>query len=197
MTRPTTFACALLLALAAPAQAQVSPPPAPPTAAAAPSPSGALDELYARLAASQDADESAGIVAAIERFNLQSGSDTGDLLMARALATMEGGDDAVSLALLDAVVNLRPQWAEGWSKRASARYLSGDLKGAVADIAQALKRDPRHLEALAELGMVLEDAGRDEDALRAYERALALAPQWRPIGEAATRVKAALAGQAL
>jgi hypothetical protein len=33
--------------------------------------------------------------------------------------------------------------------------------------------------------------------LRAYERALAIAPQWRPISEAAARVRAALAGQAL
>ena len=67
----------------------------------------------------------------------------------------------------------------------------------MADIAQTLARDPRHLGALAGMGMILEDAGLREDALRAYERALAIAPQWRPIGEAAARLKAALAGQAL
>jgi len=193
MTRCSTFACALLLALGAPAAAQSPPTPA----ARAPSPSEALDELFARLAASRDADESDGLVAAIDRLNLRSGSDTADLLMARAVTTMEGGDYPVSLALLDKIVALRPQWAEAWNKRATARYLSGDAEGAMADIAETLRRDPRNLGALTGMGMILEDAGRQDDALRAYERALAIAPQWRPIGEAAARVRAALAGQAL
>ena len=197
MTRCSTFVCALLLALGAPAEAQSPPTPAATPAARAPSPSGALDELFARLAASRDADEADGLVAAIDRLNLRSGSDTADLLMARAVTTMESGNYPVSLALLDRIVALQPQWAEGWNKRATARYLSGDAEGAMADIAETLRRDPRHLGALAEMGMILEDSGRQDDALRAYERALAIAPQWRPISEAAARVRAALAGQAL
>jgi tetratricopeptide (TPR) repeat protein len=197
MARCSTFAFALLLALGAPAEAQSPSTPAPTPAVKAPTPSEALDELFARLAASQDADESDGLIAAIDRLNLQSGSDTADLLMARAVTTMESGNYSVSLALLDKIVALQPQWAEGWSKRATARYLAGDAEGAMADIAETLRRDPRHLGALAEMGMILEDSGRQADALRAYERALAIAPQWRPIGEAATRVRAALAGQRL
>ncbi len=197
MMRCSTLACALLLALGAPAAAQSPPPPAQAPATTAPSAGEKLDELFARLAATKDADEAAGIVAAIDRLNLRSGSDTGDLLMARAMATMEGGNYPVSLALLDAIVGLQPEWAEGWNKRATARYLAGDAKGAMADIARTLARDPRHLGALAGMGMILEDAGRREDALRAYERALSIAPQWRPMNEAAARVKAALAGQAL
>jgi len=191
------FVCALLLALGAPAEAQSPPTPAATPAARAPSPSEALDELFARLAASRDADEADGLVAAIDRLNRRSGSDTADLLMARAVTTMESGNYPVSLALLDRIVALQPQWAEGWNKRATARYLSGDAEGAMADIAETLRRDPRHLGALAEMGMILEDSGRQDDALRAYERALAIAPQWRPISEAAARVRAALAGQAL
>jgi tetratricopeptide (TPR) repeat protein len=161
------------------------------------SPSEKLDELFARLASTEDADEAAGIVAAIDRIHLRSGSDTGDLLMTRAVATMESGDYPVSLALLDAIVGLQPEWAEGWNKRATARYLAGDAKGAMADIAQALARDPRHLGALAGMGMILEESGLREQALRAYERALTIAPQWRPASDAAARVRAALAGQAL
>ena len=136
-------------------------------------------------------------MAVIDRLQLKSGSDTSDLLMQRAVATMEQGDYEVSLSLLDAIVDLQPDWAEGWNKRATARYLSGDAKGAVADIAQTLTRNPRDLGALAGLGMIFEDEGQREQALRAYDRALALAPHWQPIVEAEARVKAALAGQAL
>ena len=197
MTRCLTFACALFLAFGAPARAQNPPAPAPPPATTTQSPSEKLDELFARLASTEDADEAAGIVAAIDRIHLRSGSDTSDLLMTRAVATMESGDYPVSLALLDAIVGLQPEWAEGWNKRATARYFAGDAKGAMADIAQALARDPRHLGALAGMGMILEDSGLRAEALRAYERALAIAPQWRPMSEAVARVKAALAGQAL
>jgi tetratricopeptide (TPR) repeat protein len=196
MMRRSTFACALLLALAAPARAEDG-KPAPAPAATAPSPREQLDALFARLAASKDNDETDGIVATIDRLQLQSGSATSDLLMGRAVATMENGDYRISLSLLDAIVGLQPDWAEGWNKRATARYLAGDAKGAVADIAQTLVRDPRHLGALAGLGTILEDAGQREQALRAYERALAIAPQWKPMAEAAARVRAALAGQAL
>ncbi len=197
MTRRLTFACALLLAFGAPALARDASPSAGAPAAAPQTPGERLDELFARLGASKDADEAAGIVAAIDRLDMQSGSDTSDLLMARALATLESGDYPVSLALLDAIVGLQPEWAEGWNKRATARYFAGDAKGAMADIARTLARDPRNLDALTGLGSILEDLGLREQALRAYERALALAPQWRPASEAAARVKAALAGQAL
>jgi tetratricopeptide (TPR) repeat protein len=197
MTRRLTFACALLIAFGVPALARDASPAAETPAPTAQSPRERLDELFTRLAAAKDAEEAEGIVGAIDRLDMQSGSDTSDLLMARALATMESGDYSVSLALLDAIVGLQPEWAEGWSKRATARYLAGDAEGAMADIARTLARDPRNLDALTGLGSILEDSGLREQALRAYERALALAPQWRPASEAAARVKAALAGQAL
>jgi len=44
---------------------------------------------------------------------------------------------------------------------------------------------------------MFENAGRREDALKVYERTLEIAPQWGPAREAADRVRAALAGQAL
>ena len=204
MMRRSAFACALLPALVlmsggSPALAQNAPTtPSPQASAPAPqTPQEQLDALFGRLAASKDSDETAGIVAAIDRLRLHSGSDTGDLLMSRAVATMNSGDYSVSLSLLDAIVALQPDWAEGWNKRATARYLDGDTKGAMADIAQTLARDPRHLGALAGMGMILEDAGQREQALRAYQRALAVAPQWQPVAEATARVKAALAGRAL
>jgi len=195
--RILTLACAVALALAASARAENAAPPAQPPAPAQTQTSAALDELFARLAATEDPDEAAGVVALIDRLHRQSGSDTGDLLMARAIATMEARDYSISRSLLDAIVDLRPDWAEAWSRRATARYLSGDPKGAMADLAQALARDPRHLQALTQLAAILEDAGLKEQALSVDERALAIAPHWRPLVEAAARLKAALAGQAL
>jgi len=187
----------------APAPRRAKPPresygPPPPTDAA-PTLTRAerLDQLFTRLAAAADAEESNGLIGAIERLQLESGSDTGDLLMARAVAAIAAQDLTASLAILDKLVLLRPEWAEAWNKRATARYLAGDGSGSMADIAETLKREPRHIGALSGMGMILEQRGFRQGALRAYRRALDIAPQMPQARAAIERLKTALEGQGL
>ena len=154
-------------------------------------------DLYARLAASKDADETAGIITLLLHSYSESGSDTGDLLLqhARHAIGVEQYDDA--LKILDQTIALLPDWAEGWNARATARYLDDDYNGSMADIAQTLKREPNHLGALMGMAAILEARDKREDALKVYERALAIAPHWRNAEEAADKLKAALAGSEL
>ena len=169
--------------------------PAPkegPTAEAEEPPAKAIDRLYARLAKTNLPDEAAGILGEIDRTRMQSGSDTADLLMSRAIQARSGADSSLTGQLFDSVVDLYPEWSEAWSERATARFRSGDLAGAMGDIAQTLKREPRDIGALAGLGAILLDAGKPEDALRAYDRALSLAPAFEPLKEARTRAQTAV-----
>lgn len=156
-----------------------------------------LDQLYQRLAASSDDAETAALAQKIDRLHLQTDSPTGELLMTRAIAAMQSANFEVSAALLDAVIKSQPLWAEAWNKRATLRYMAGDPQGSMADIAQTLKLEPRHYGALSGMGMILEQAGMREEALKAYERTLALAPQMGAAKQAAERLKAAIAGQSL
>ncbi|MGO9755773.1 MAG: hypothetical protein ACLPNY_04075 [Roseiarcus sp.] len=156
-----------------------------------------LDDLFARLAASSDAAETSGIVLAIDRLQLESGSSTGDFLMARAIAAVETRNVETSLALLDKIVILQPEWAEAWNKRATVRHLAGDDEGSMADIAHVLILEPRHFGALSGLGMILESRGFRDDALRAYRRALEIAPQLPSLRAAVDRLTAAVNGQGL
>jgi len=193
------FLC--LIGLAAPARAADAPESSPPDAAATPQADAGRDAgrdaLLGRLAAAADPDEADGIVARIDRLNQRSGSDTGDLLLNRAAAAIDGENVEVAQQLLQALTALQPQWAEAWAARANADYLAGDPKATFVDLARALADDPKHLKAMADLGAVLENAGRRDDALRVYRRALEIAPQWRPAREAAERLRAAIAGQDL
>jgi tetratricopeptide (TPR) repeat protein len=186
-----------LLGLAAPAHAAdtVASPSQAPRADAAQD--AGRDALLARLAVAADPDEADGIIARIDRLNQRSGSDTGDLLLTRAAAALDGEHVEVAQQLLDALTALQPQWAEAWAARANADYLAGDPRATLVDLARALADDPKHLKALADLGAVLEDSGHRDDALRVYQRALAIAPQWRPAREAADRLRAAIAGEEL
>jgi tetratricopeptide (TPR) repeat protein len=193
MMRSRSFILALALVAAAPARADppAAPEPPPKTRAAQ------AQDLEDRLAKAADSEEAAGIVSALDRLRLHSGSDTGDLLMARAMRAMGARQYPLALSLLDAIVELQPDWAEAWNKRATVRYYAGDSRGSMEDIARTLERDPRNLGALAGMGMILEEAGLRDDALRAYERALAIAPHYQPMVDSVERLKKALEGRSL
>jgi tetratricopeptide (TPR) repeat protein len=151
-----------------------------------------LDTLYARLARTRYPDEAAGIIAQIDHLRMQSGSDVADLLLGRALKARAIEDWSLTLKLMDAVVDLYPAWSQAWSQRATARLQSGDLDGAMADLAQALKREPRDLGALLGLGALMLNAGDPEAALKVYDRALKLAPAYEPLKEARARAQTKL-----
>lgn len=156
-----------------------------------------LDDLFARLAASTDAAETNGLMVAIDRLELESGSNTGDFLMARAVAALGTHNLQVAHALLDKIVVLQPDWAEAWNKRATVLYLLDDDKAAMADVARVLALEPRHIGALSGMGMILERRGFRDDALRAYRRALDIAPRLASVRSAVDRLTAAVNGQSL
>jgi tetratricopeptide (TPR) repeat protein len=160
-------------------------------------PEQARADLYARLAVAKDADETAGIITLLLHAYAESGTDTGDLLLQRARKAISAEEYPDALKILDATIALLPDWAEGWNARATARYLDEDYNGSMADIAQTLKRESQHLGALMGMAAILEARGKKEDALKVYERALAIAPHWRNAQEAADKLKAALAGEEL
>jgi hypothetical protein len=135
-----------------------------------------LDELFKRLGATTDADEGKGIAGAIERVWLRSGSDTADLLMSRAVAAVQAKDLPLALELLDKVVAIEPDWAEGWNKRATARFMASDTNGAMADIDHVLKLEPRHFGALSGMGFILEREGLDKRALEVFRHVLTIYP---------------------
>ncbi len=136
-----------------------------------------LDTLFKRLGKAADADEASGIAVAIQRVWLHSDSATANLLMARAMAALQAGHLPLALTLFDRIIILQPDWAEAWDKRAATRFLGGDLAGAIADIRQALKLEPRHFSAFAALGFALQKEGLDKLALAAFRKSLALDPQ--------------------
>ncbi len=136
-----------------------------------------LDALFGRLSKTTDPDEATGIATLIQHIWMESGSDTADLLMSRAMSAMEQSQQAVAIALLDKIVTLRPSWAEAWNKRATLRFLDNDDEGSMQDISRALSLEPRHFGALSGLGFILKRHGLDKAALKALRRAEEIFPE--------------------
>jgi tetratricopeptide (TPR) repeat protein len=142
-----------------------------------------LDFLFGALKAAPDEASAKHVEARIWAIWLQTPSDTAALLMLRAKAAMEAQQTEVALKLLDAVVKLRPDYVEGWNRRATLYYLQNDYVHSLADIQQVLVREPRHFGALAGLGMIMQDLGDDKRALEAFRRALAINPHLEKVPE--------------
>lgn len=137
----------------------------------------ALDELYDRLAKAPDDRTASQIALRIERRWMQSGSPTVDLLMVRAMAAMANDEMPVALDLLDAVVTLKPDYAQGWSLRATAEFQSDGTGAALADLHRALALDPRNWNTLVGIATVMSDLDKKKEALAAYDAALKIYPR--------------------
>jgi len=135
-----------------------------------------LDFLFGALKAAPDEASAKHVEARIWAVWMQTPSDTAALLMLRAKAAMDAQKTDVALKLLDAVVKLRPDYIEGWNRRATIYYLKNDYAHSLEDIQQVLIREPRHFGALAGLGMIMQDIGDERRALEAFRKALAVNP---------------------
>jgi tetratricopeptide (TPR) repeat protein len=96
--------------------------------------------------------------------------------MQRAAAAVQAKDLPLALELLDKVVVIEPDWVEAWNKRATARFMTSDVNGAMADIDRVLKIEPRHFGALSGMGFILEREGLDKRALEVFRHVLTIYP---------------------
>ncbi|HEY6669834.1 MAG TPA: tetratricopeptide repeat protein, partial [Methyloceanibacter sp.] len=135
-----------------------------------------LAQLYEQLGKVPDAEAAAPIMEAIQHIWRISGSDTVDLLMARAARFAKEDDLDLALKIIDAAVDMAPDEAEAWDLRAKINYLKKDYDAAIADLKRALDRDPKHYDAMSDLGVVYEAMGSKKEALEAYRKALAVNP---------------------
>ena len=106
----------------------------------------------------------------------RSGDAAIDAQMARATEAMQAGEHEQAIALLTEVVKKKPDYAEGWNRRATVYYLAGDYRKSIADCDEVLKRNPGHFGALSGLGQIYLQLQDDAKALDAFRRALAVNP---------------------
>ena len=62
-----------------------------------------------------------------------------------------------------------PNYAEGWNKRATIRYMLNDLDGSLKDIKTVLELQPRHFGAISGSGMIYLKKKKYQTALRFYK----------------------------
>ena len=139
---------------------------------------GNMSDASALVRALRDPDE---VVRALAEHSLwevwsRSGDPEVDDLFQIGLEQMNQRNAPAAIATFSEVITKKPEFAEGWNKRATLYYLIGEYEKSLADCEEVLKRNPVHFGVLSGFGMIYLQQGKPEKALDYWERALQVNP---------------------
>ena len=123
-----------------------------------------------------DPVRAASAAAALWQMWHQSGRPDLDALLRDGIEAMEAQRLAEADGLFSRLIEIAPEFPEGWNKRATVRYLAKDYARAIADCRETLARNPNHFGALS--GQALCHLALDEYGAAAMlcRRALTVHP---------------------
>jgi tetratricopeptide (TPR) repeat protein len=118
----------------------------------------------------------AGAEAVLWAIWCRSGDAAIDQLLRQGVDALQQKRPADAEALFTRIIAAAPEFAEGWNKRATARYLRQDFLGSVADCQETLARNPHHFGAASGQGLCHLALGQFREAAVCFRRALEIYP---------------------
>ncbi|HBK75009.1 MAG TPA: hypothetical protein DDZ73_01150 [Gammaproteobacteria bacterium] len=136
----------------------------------------ALDSLFDRLATTSSAEEASDISNEIwQRWSANDDPDVSQL-MEIGIRALNYSTYRKALRSFDRVIEMAPQFAEGWNKRATLYYHIREYRRSIDDIKETLRLEPRHFGAWSGLGLVSLAQENYPGALVAFKKALSINP---------------------
>jgi tetratricopeptide (TPR) repeat protein len=136
-----------------------------------------------------DAAKAARAAAALWEIWHRSGDAGLDALLRDGIEAMERQDNDQAITLFTRLITQAPEFAEGWNKRATARYLAKDFAGAIEDCRETVARKPYHFGALSGQGLCHMALGQFHEAADCFRRTIAVHPT---LDNARTNLRTAL-----
>ena len=119
----------------------------------------------------------------------RSGDADVDTLLAVGIEQMSARRGDLAVDTFTEVIRRRPDFTEGWNKRATVYYLLGDYEKSLADCDEVMKRNRFHFGALSGYGMIYLQLGQPEKALAHFEQALQINPNLETVEETAEMLR--------
>lgn len=155
---------------------------------------GTMDDVPALVQALRDPDPDVRVLAdqALWRVWSRSGDEEVDRLLALGIEQLTQRQGEAAVETFTRVIERRPDFAEGWNKRATVYFLLGEYDRSLADCDEVLKRNPHHYGALSGYGMIYLRLDQPLLALPWFERALAVNPNLPQVEETVEMLRALL-----
>jgi tetratricopeptide (TPR) repeat protein len=125
----------------------------------------------------------------------RSGDPEVDALFQEGVAQMSQRDGPAAIATFSRIIEKRPEFAEGWNKRATVYFLMGEYQKSLADCDEVVKRNPSHFGALSGYGQIYLQLNEPERALSYFERALTVNPNLEQVERVIEELKGLLMQQ--
>lgn len=135
-----------------------------------------LDVLFEALRYSDTIQSARTIEGQIWEIWAQTDDDDASQLYDRGTFAMANHDLQGAVETFSELIELDPEFAEAWNKRATVYYLQGRFDESVSDIQFTLALEPRHFGALSGLGLIMMRQDRHELAIKSFEKAIEIHP---------------------
>ncbi len=149
-----------------------------------------LEPLFDELKSAGDRREIGAAEQAIWGIWMESGDEEIDQLLRQGATHMQFHSFGAALGHFNAVIEARPDFAEGWNKRATLYFMMGEYAKSIADCEKTLTLEPRHFGALFGLGLIYTELEDEPKAIQAFEKALSVHPHLQNAPEIIQKLKA-------
>ena len=155
---------------------------------------GLMTDLPQLAGALRDADRLVRAFAENAMWQVWSRSGDADVdrLFAVGVEQMSARRGELAVETFTEIVRRRPEFAEGWNKRATVYYLLGEYQKSLADCDEVMKRNPYHFGALSGYGMIYLQLDQPAKALDYFQRALGVNPNLESIRQTVETLKTLL-----
>jgi tetratricopeptide (TPR) repeat protein len=142
-----------------------------------------VDHMLDALKTAPDEGSAVVLEGQVEQAWIQAGTPAVTLLMSQGLRLLQAGQNDNATESFSDAITLSPDLAEAWHQRAIARYRAGDPSGAVLDLQETLKREPRDFAAFRTLANIAASREDWKSAYAAWQKVMELDPK-TPGGDA-------------
>ncbi len=155
----------------------------------------AVEPLAAALKHDADIFVRQGAEQALWQIWHRSGNAAVDALLQEGIEAMQRGAYQAAVDIFTRVIEIAPEFAEGYNKRATTYYLIEMYEQSIADCERTIALNPHHFGALSGAGLCHLGQQNLTKALEFFERAVAVNPNMPQIQQYIEQIKRYLRDQ--